>query len=96
MLLAPYDAIFFKEPHVVNNLRATLDLPVYYLPECCNPRWHRPTVRAGTEPYLVIAGNMYASRSERNSTTALRRRFSSLARGDTHSRGARRPLHHAR
>ena len=62
MLLAPYDAIFFKEPHVVNNLRATLDLPVYYLPECCNPRWHRPTVRAGTEPYLVIAGNMYASR----------------------------------
>ena len=62
MLLAPYDAIFFKEPHVVNNLRATLDLPIYYLPECCNPRWHRPTVHAGTEPYLVIAGAMYASR----------------------------------
>lgn len=62
MLLAPYDAIFFKEPHIVNNLRATLDLPVYYLPECCNPRWHRPMVDAGTEPYLVIAGNMYASR----------------------------------
>lgn len=62
MLLAPYDAIFFKEPHIVNNLRATLDLPVYYLPEACNPRWHRPTVDAGTEPYLVIAGNMYPSR----------------------------------
>ena len=62
MLLAPYDAIFFKEPHIVNNLRATLDLPVYYLPECCNPRWHRPMVDAATEPYLVIAGNMYASR----------------------------------
>lgn len=62
MLLAPYDAIFFKEPHVVNNLRATLDLPTYYLPQGCNPRWHRPTVRAGTEPYLVVAGNMYASR----------------------------------
>ena len=62
MLLAPYDAIFFKEPHIVNNLRATLDLPVYYLPQGCNPRWHRPIVDAGTEPYLVIAGNMYASR----------------------------------
>jgi glycosyltransferase involved in cell wall biosynthesis len=62
MLLAPYDAIFFKEPHIVNNLRAILDLPVYYLPQGCNPRWHRPTVAAGTEPYLVIAGNMYASR----------------------------------
>ena len=54
MLLASYDALFFKEPHVVNNLRATLDLSVYYLPEDCNPRWHRPTVQAGTEPYLVI------------------------------------------
>jgi len=62
MLLAPYDAIFFKEPHIVNNLRATLDLPVYYLPQGCNPRWHRPIVDAGTEPHLVIAGNMYASR----------------------------------
>jgi spore maturation protein CgeB len=62
MLLAPYDALFFKEPHLVDHLRATLDLPVYYLPEACNPRWHRPMVPAGTEPYLVIAGNMYASR----------------------------------
>ncbi len=62
MLLAPYDAIFFKEPHLVERLRATLDLPVHYLPEACNPRWHRPLVPAGTEPYLVIAGNMYPSR----------------------------------
>ena len=42
MLLAPYDAMFFKEPHVVERLRATLDLPVHYLPQGCNPRWHRP------------------------------------------------------
>ena len=62
MLLAPYDALFFKEPHLVDHLRATLDLPVYYLPEACNPRWHRPMVQAGTEPYLVVAGNMYPSR----------------------------------
>jgi spore maturation protein CgeB len=62
MLLAPYDALFFKEPHVVERLLANLDLPVYYLPEACNPRWHRPLTAAGTEPYLVIAGNMYPSR----------------------------------
>lgn len=62
MLLAPYDALFFKEPHLVERLRANLDLPVYYLPEACNPRWHRPLAPAGTEPYLVLAGNMYPSR----------------------------------
>lgn len=62
MLLAPYDAIFFKESHLVDRLRAVLDLPLFYLPEACHPRWHRPMVTAGTEPYLVIAGNMYPSR----------------------------------
>jgi spore maturation protein CgeB len=62
MLLAPYDAIFFKEPFLVDRLRAMLDLPVYYLPEACNPRWHRPVTSAGTESCLVIAGNMYPSR----------------------------------
>lgn len=62
MLLSPYDALFFKEPHVVDRLQATLDIPIYYLPQACNPRWHRPVSSAGTEPYLVIAGNMYPSR----------------------------------
>jgi spore maturation protein CgeB len=62
MLLAPYDALFFKEPWLVARLRATLDLPVYYLPQGCNPRWHRPLCPAGTGRWLVIAGNMYPSR----------------------------------
>jgi len=62
MLMAPYDALFFKEPHLVDRLKALLDLPIFYLPEACNPRFHRPTVPAGTEPCLVIAGNMYPSR----------------------------------
>jgi spore maturation protein CgeB len=62
MLMAPYDALFFKEPHLVDRLRANLDLPVYYLPQGCNPQWHRPLVPAGTEPHLVVAGNMYPSR----------------------------------
>jgi spore maturation protein CgeB len=62
MLLAPYDAVFVKEPHLVDRLRAVLDLPLFYLPQACNPRWHRPLAAPGTEPYLVIAGNMYPSR----------------------------------
>lgn len=62
MLRSPYDALFFKEPHLVERLRATLDLPVYYLPQACNPRWHRPVSAAGTEPFFVIAGGLYPSR----------------------------------
>jgi spore maturation protein CgeB len=62
MILAPYDAMFFKEPHVVEHLRNMLGIPVYYLPEACNPRWHRPAVEPGTEPYLVIASSQYPSR----------------------------------
>jgi spore maturation protein CgeB len=62
MLLAPYDALFFKEPHLVERLRANLDLPLHYLPQGCNPRWHRPIGPAGIEPYLVVAGSMYPSR----------------------------------
>lgn len=41
---APYDALFFKDPYVVRALRRTLDLPVYYLPECFNPTRHRLSV----------------------------------------------------
>lgn len=62
MFLAPYHALFFKEPHLVDRLRANLDLPVYYLPQACNPRWHRPQVPAATEPYIVTASSQYPSR----------------------------------
>lgn len=62
MLLAPYNALFFKDPHIVDKLQVALETPVFYLPQACNPRWHRPLVPAGTEKHLVIAGNMYPSR----------------------------------
>jgi spore maturation protein CgeB len=62
MLLTSYDAIFVKEPHLVDRCTALLGLPVFYLPEACNSRLHRPLVVAGSEPYLVIAGSMYPSR----------------------------------
>ena len=62
MLLCPYNAVFFKEPWLTDRLRTMLDLPVHYLPQACNPRWHRPIAQPGTEPCLVIAGTMYPSR----------------------------------
>ena len=62
VLLSPYDALFLKDPYLVRRLGAVLDLPLFYLPEACNPRWHRPLSIPGTDPYLVIAGNMYPSR----------------------------------
>ena len=36
-----FDAIFVKEPALVRLLREKIGLPAYYLPECCNPIWHR-------------------------------------------------------
>jgi spore maturation protein CgeB len=62
MVLGSYDALFFKEPHIVDRLRSNLNMPAYYLPEACSSRWHRPLVQGATEPYLVVAGTMYPIR----------------------------------
>ncbi|MGH3345153.1 MAG: CgeB family protein [Carbonactinosporaceae bacterium] len=62
MLAAPYTALFFKDPLLVQRLRDTLDIPVWYLPQACNPRWHRPLGEVATERAIVLAGNMYPSR----------------------------------
>ena len=62
MILSNYDALFFKDPHIVTYMASNLGLPVFYLPEACNTRWHRPLVPAGTDPCIVIAGSMYPYR----------------------------------
>lgn len=62
MFIAPYSAIFLKEPLLVRRARATLDLPAHYLPEACNPSWHRPEGQACSNPSIVVVGNMYPSR----------------------------------
>jgi spore maturation protein CgeB len=62
MLVAGYDRLFFKDRVLVERLSALTDLPVAYLPEACNPRWHRPGLDAGRVPEIVVAGNMYPSR----------------------------------
>jgi spore maturation protein CgeB len=61
MFLADYDVICFKDSEFVHRCRAALTANVIYLPEACNPSWHRPR-EAAIEPIVVVAGNMYAFR----------------------------------
>ena len=61
MFLAPYDALFFKEPRLVHQLRVLLDLPTTCL-RLATRAGTGPMVPAGTEPYLVVPGNMYPYR----------------------------------
>ena len=62
MLSAPYTALFFKDSLLVQRLRDTLDLPIWYLPEACNPQWHRPIGDVGAQKHIVVIGNTYLSR----------------------------------
>jgi spore maturation protein CgeB len=41
LLVSDLDAWFFKDPYMVDMFRAKLGLNAFYLPEACNPRWHR-------------------------------------------------------
>lgn len=62
-----YDALFFKDPYIVHVLKRTLNLPIYYLPECFNPAsLTEVQIRAEDEKCygcdIVTAGNMYPYR----------------------------------
>lgn len=66
-LNADYDALFFKDPFIVYRLAETLSRPVYYLPECCNPLYHKPCELSGRDRELygceiTTAGNLYSYR----------------------------------
>jgi spore maturation protein CgeB len=41
LVAAPYDAVFLKEPFLVRAFREKLGMNAHYLPECCNPVWHK-------------------------------------------------------
>jgi len=41
LLASDLDAWFFKDRYMVDLFRAKLGLNAFYLPEACNPRWHR-------------------------------------------------------
>ena len=64
-VLGHYDAVFLKDSAVVRQYREILGLNAHFLPEACNPRWHRPP--DGVTPgdagsSVLVAGNMYATR----------------------------------
>jgi spore maturation protein CgeB len=42
LFLCDYDAFFLKEPQLVETMTRKLGLPAHYLPEACNPHWHKP------------------------------------------------------
>lgn len=63
MFVAPYSRIYFKDALLVERVAAMTGLPVAYLPEACNPHWHRPQVDPGTSNTIVVAGNVYATRA---------------------------------
>lgn len=64
-LLAGYDAVFLKDSVVVRRYRDTLGIHAHYLPEGCNPVWHRPTgalAPSTDRPTVSIVGNVYVTR----------------------------------
>lgn len=68
-LVAPYDALFFKDPYIVRTMRRVLTTPVFYLPECFNPQRHRlpPNESENDIPAefrcdITTAGNLHSWR----------------------------------
>jgi spore maturation protein CgeB len=64
----PYDSVFLKEPFLVRVLREKLGVDAHYLPECCNPMWHKPVPlteeeRAKYGCDLVAAGTLHYYRA---------------------------------
>jgi len=68
-MLAPYDALFFKDPFQVARLNGVLRSPVWYLPECFSPERHvlkgplnnEDITRYGCD--ICTAGNFHAYRA---------------------------------
>lgn len=61
-----YDALFFKDPYIVQALSGVLASPVHYLPECYNPLRHRlPEGESPGPDYecdIATAGNAHSWR----------------------------------
>lgn len=68
-LNADYDYLFFKDPYIVTLLRNELgDNRANYLPEACNPKYHKPFELTLKEERfygcdVATAGNMHSNRA---------------------------------
>lgn len=68
MLASPYDILFTKEPFMADIFRKKLGKNTFYLPEACNPVWHKITDLNDEEKRhfscdINITGNMYYYRA---------------------------------
>lgn len=63
MFDAPYTALFFKEPALVRRMQAMTTLPIYFLPEACNPTIHRPVESGVDDGHVVVVGNLHSARA---------------------------------
>ena len=68
ILAGSFDAWFFKDRYMAETFREKLELNAHYLPEACNPLWHRRVQpsSAEREKYgcdLCTASNMYYYRA---------------------------------
>lgn len=63
MIASEYDALFIKDPLLVQRLAGIYGLPAVYMPEACNPDWHHPVGAAGSEPFIVVVGSLYPTRA---------------------------------
>lgn len=62
MFRAPYSAYFFKDRLLTQRLSDLYRIHAHYLPEACNPRWHRPVGAPGADPHIAVVGNIYPTR----------------------------------
>lgn len=62
MVATDYDALFLKDALFVERLCEVYGMPAFYLPEACNPAWHRPVGEPASSPHIVVVGNLYATR----------------------------------
>jgi spore maturation protein CgeB len=68
VLLAPYDHLFFKEPHLVDVLSSRTRLRVHMLAQACNPDHHHTETPVSEEERrrydcdVAVAGNLYPYR----------------------------------
>lgn len=64
MFVADYSMVYFKDPAVVERATRVQGMRAKYLPEACNPHWHRPQGgRPGDDEAMVVAGNIYPTRA---------------------------------
>lgn len=63
MFVSAYSRVYLKDPLLVERVGTITGASVAYLPEACNPHWHRSTAVAGTTGKVVVVGNIYQTRA---------------------------------